>query len=128
MDTMHTSRADLSYSDQPPILIGSTSDFARSRAVQTIEAFGWRVADAVPIEAAAERIARQISTKAVWLELDRDCGEAMDALLRQVSADAAAGRYSAVVSGTAELLDPILAKVDESAIEEFEPEELQHVG
>lgn len=117
MDSIQLSRADLSYSDKPPVLIGASSEPALQRAVQTVEASGWRIADTVPIEAARERIERQISASAVWIELDRDCGGAMDGLLSEISSDVAAGRYAAVVSTTAALLDPVAARLDESAVE-----------
>jgi hypothetical protein len=117
MDTISTSRADLRYSNKPPIIVAASSDPALQRAVESAEAFGWRIADAVPVEEARERIARQVSTGAVWLELDRDCGRAMDELLTQLSNDVASGRYAAVVASTAELLDPVAARLDEAAVE-----------
>lgn len=117
MDTISTPRADLQYSNNPPILIAATSEAAQRRAVENAEALGWRIAAAIPLEAARERIERQASTAAVWLELDRDGGTAMDKLLNLVSSDVAAGRYAAVVSSTAELLDPVLARVDVSDVE-----------
>jgi len=117
MDTIQTYRADLTYSDQPPVLIGASSEQARRRAVATVEASGRRIADVVAIEAASERIGRQISATAVWLELDRDCGTAMDDLLAQVSEDVSAGRYSAIVSSTGALVDPVAARVEDSAVE-----------
>ncbi|HWC55362.1 MAG TPA: MarR family winged helix-turn-helix transcriptional regulator [Sphingomicrobium sp.] len=117
MDTISTPRANLQYSDRSPILIVASSEQARMRALETTEGLGWRIADATPIETARGRIERQVSTGAVWLELDRDCGEPMDELLTQVAADVASGRYAAVVSSTAELVDPILARVDESEVE-----------
>jgi hypothetical protein len=117
MDTIPTSRADLHYSNDKPILIGASSDPALRQAVETAEALGWRIGDAVPIEAARERITQQPSTGAVWIELDRDCGAAMDELLAQISNDVSGGRYAAVVSSTAALLDPVAARVNESDVE-----------
>jgi DNA-binding MarR family transcriptional regulator len=117
MDTISTPRADLQYSDRSPILIVASSDEGRRRASETAEVLGWRIAGAPPIEAAGDRIAQQVSTGALWLELDRDCGEPMDELLTQVSRDVASGRYAAVVSTTSDLVDPVLARVDQSDIE-----------
>jgi DNA-binding MarR family transcriptional regulator len=88
-----------------------------AQARRTVEAFGGRIADAVPVETARQRFARQVSASAIWLELDRDCGGAMDELLTEVSRDVAAGRYAAVISSTAALLDPVEARLDEAMVE-----------
>lgn len=117
MDAIHSSRPDLSYRDEPPVLIGGSSDAARLRAIRTVEAAGRRVADCVPIEAAQTRIAQQIATAAIWIELDTDCGGAMDALLHEVSEDVAARRYTAVVSSTAALMDAVVAGVEDNSVE-----------
>jgi hypothetical protein len=47
--------------DPPPILIAGDSDESLDRAARTIEACGLRIADRVRIEAAPERIDRQIA-------------------------------------------------------------------
>lgn len=117
MDTIQTSSGNFSYSDRPPVLIGASSARARTRAQDVVTASGWRVAATVDIADARERLGEQISTAAVWLELDQDCGGPMDELLSVVSSDVAAGRYAAVVSGTSALLDPIVARLDSSAVE-----------
>jgi len=117
MDSILTGRADLSYSEQPPVLIAGSSDAALARAARTIEATGLRVGGQVGIEAARERIHNQVSATALWLELDRDCGGALDELIGQVSRDVAEGRYAAVISTTADLLDPLAATIDDDAIE-----------
>ena len=117
MDTIPTSRADLHYSDKPPILICASSEPALVRAVQTVEASGSRIADRVTVDEARGRIARQVSASAVWVELDRDCGAAMDRLLAEVSVGAAEGRYAAVVSSTAALIDPVAAGLQDGAVE-----------
>src|SRR5206468_3431328 len=56
-------------------------------------------------------------TSAVWLEVDRDCGGPMDALLARIAHDVRDGRYVAVVAASAEVLDPIAAQLDEPRIE-----------
>jgi predicted transcriptional regulator len=99
------------------VLVAGSSETALQRAVRTVESFGLRVADQTPIDAAQERIGRQVAASAVWLELERDCGDAMDALLGQVNQDVADGRYGAVVSITGQLLDPAIAQVGDSAVE-----------
>ena len=66
MDAIQTARADLSYSDKPPVIIAASSDAALARALTTVEASGHRVGDRVPIAAAAERIERQVAASAGW--------------------------------------------------------------
>jgi len=108
---------DLSYSDKPPVLVSATSDAAMARAVRTIEAAGCRIGGTMPLASARERIERQISATAVWLELDRDCGREMDDVLDCVGSNAADGRFAAVVSSSAELIDPVSARVGSAAVE-----------
>src|SRR5438270_9506090 len=117
MDAISTDTSDLSYSDAPPMLLAASSDRAMARAERSAAAAGLRVAARLPIEAAAQRIEQQISTTALWVELDGDCGGAMDDLLAQVSRDVSDGRDAAVVSATAELIDPIAASLTASGVE-----------
>lgn len=117
MDAILTDRAGLSYSEQPPVLIAASSDAALGCAVRTVEAAGFRIGDKIEIESACERIDRQVAATALWVELDRDCGGPLDELIGRVSRDVAEGRYAAVVSTTAELLDPLAASIADDAVE-----------
>jgi hypothetical protein len=117
MDAITTDRADVDYSDKSPILIAATSDAAMLRALSTVEASGMRVADRMTMGLAKKRIEQQVSATAVWLELDEDCGGPMDELLGLVSRDVAKGRYAAIVSTKAALLDPVMAQVGEQSVE-----------
>jgi DNA-binding MarR family transcriptional regulator len=113
----HSTELDLSYSDCPPVLVAGSSDAALARALRTVSASGARIAGQTGIGEARERIERQVSTSAVWIELDEDFGGPMDELLRKVSADVADGRYAAVVSAPSALVDAVTASVDETAVE-----------
>jgi hypothetical protein len=99
-----------------PVLIAGSSRGAIVRASQTVEAAGLRIADRVSINHASDRLGQQVAATTVWIELDEDGGEPMDSLLQLVARDVAAGRYSAVVSGSMELIDPITANLNESAV------------
>jgi len=66
---------------------------------------------------ALERIEPQGSTTAIWVEIDRDCGGAMDTLLQRISRDVADGRYAAVVSTTHDFIDPLVATIGNSPVE-----------
>jgi DNA-binding MarR family transcriptional regulator len=117
MDAMLTEQNGLNYSDRPPVIVAASSDAAMMRALGTIEASGLRVADSVTVGEASARIEKQVSATAIWLELDDDCGGAMDELLNFVSRDVAAGRYAAVVSTSGALLDPVVAGLGSEAVE-----------
>jgi DNA-binding MarR family transcriptional regulator len=113
----YSTEPDLLYSNQPPIIVAASSDAALSRALRSVEASGARVAAAVGIDAARDRIERQVATSSLWIEIDEDCGGPLDALLQAVDRDVASGRYAAVVSTTAAVLDPVVAGIAESGIE-----------
>jgi DNA-binding MarR family transcriptional regulator len=118
MDAISTdAAADLSYSDLPPVLLVASSDRAMARAERSVIAAGFRVGARMPIAPAAQRIDQQAMATGVWIELDSDCGEPMDELLRKVSGDVGHGRYSAVVSATSDLLDPLVALLDSGDVE-----------
>jgi DNA-binding MarR family transcriptional regulator len=117
MDAYQGTSANITYSDEAPVLLAASSDAAMARAERTIEAAGFRICARLPIEGARERIEQQARATALWVEIDRDCGRPMDVLLGQLSRDVGDGRYGAVVSAPASLLDPLAAGIEESAIE-----------
>lgn len=96
--------------NRPPVLIAGSSEAALDRAGRTVEAIGLRIADRVTVEAAVDRIDRQASASAFWLELDADAGPVLDTLLDRMERDAHQGRYAAVVSTKPALLDPVFAR------------------
>jgi DNA-binding MarR family transcriptional regulator len=117
MDAMLTGRDDLTYFDKAPVIVTASSEAAMRRAARTIELSGFRLADQIPVEAAIERIERQASATAIWIELDEDCGGPLDELLRAVSRDVAGGRFAAVVSTSENLLDPVVAALGDDGVE-----------
>lgn len=117
MDAYSSQTADNSYSSSAPILLAGSSGAALRRAEATIDASGFRVGARLPIEEALERLKVQASAKAVWIELDRDCGEPMDEVIRQLNYDVSRGFYAAVVSVTSPLVDPVSAQIDDDAVD-----------
>jgi hypothetical protein len=117
MNALSTDRDHLTYRDLPPVLIAGSSDTALARARRTIEDSGLRIADAVPIEAAAARIGRQAAASAIWIELEGGGAEPTDELIEQINRDVRDGRYSAVVSASAEFIDPLSASLALDGIE-----------
>jgi uncharacterized lipoprotein YmbA len=116
MDAISTD-ADLNYADSPPMLVAASSDEAMDLAEHSAAASGLRVGARLPIEEAGERIEQQIAATAVWVELDRDGGQAMDELLAKIGRDVDDGRYAAVVSASSDLLDPIAASLEGSGVD-----------
>ncbi|HYI43410.1 MAG TPA: hypothetical protein VD768_07295, partial [Sphingomicrobium sp.] len=72
------------YASAAPVLIAGASNAALARAERTVEASGLRVADKILIENAPDRIERQARASALWVELDNDCGDSVEALLSRV--------------------------------------------
>ena len=104
------------YAGLPPILIAATSDEARSRAVVSAEASGYRTV-AVAMEDAAQRLAIQPQASAIWIELDRDLGGQLDDLLDQVQVEVSSGHCPAVITSSLPLVDRIMARVEDSSVE-----------
>ena len=117
MDAYQSQIVDLAYLDQPPILLVASSDAATRTARRAIEASSYRVGATLSIEAAGERIATQPKASAVWLEIDCDDGASIDALVGQVARDVEDGRYGAVVSTTAPLIDRLFALLGDSPVD-----------
>ena len=117
MEAIQAGEFNLSYSGGPPILVAASSEPAMLRAVRSIEAAGLRIGARLPLDAARAAIEQQPSTAAVWIELDRDGGARMDEVLACVGRKVAEDRFAAVVSSTAELIDPVSASIDAAAVE-----------
>jgi len=117
MDAYFSERDSFSNFDKSPILVVGSSERALASAVRTIEASDVRIAGKEPVETALERLERQASASAVWIELDREMGTATSELLHRVTRGVADGWYSAVVSVTAELIDPLTAALNGSDVE-----------
>ena len=104
------------YAGPPPVLIAASSPDAEARAVANAEAAGFRTA-AVSVEDASARLGQQAAASAFWLELDNDAGPELDRLLDRVEAEAACGRFPAVISATSTLVDPIVARIHDPEIQ-----------
>ncbi|GAA4721929.1 hypothetical protein H9L13_10300 [Sphingomonas lutea] len=105
------------YSDGAPVLVTGSGQAAINRAAAFVEATGARVGGRITLDEASRRIADQASAAAVWIELEEDCGPALDVLLKQVEFDVEAGRYAAVVGVTADLIDRVVGNIDDPGIE-----------
>ncbi|HEX6660622.1 MAG TPA: hypothetical protein VF067_01980 [Sphingomicrobium sp.] len=94
--------------DHPPVLVSGDSESAMARGRSAVTMSGLRIADAVPLGEAVERIGRQAAASALWIELDGNAGgSGAQELLDHVASDVAEGRYSAVLAVKSEALDAV---------------------
>lgn len=117
MGATWTDTHPISYNDLPPVLIAADTPSAHDRARRTVLASGLRTSEALDIADAAARIERQAAAAALWIELDGEFGDPLERLLERVSKDIVDGRYSAIVSASAELLDPLAARIGAADVE-----------
>ena len=117
MDAHSVDRADLNYSGQPPIIVIGDSPAAAARARAAIDASGERVAAVLPLSGARERLELQGAMSALWIELSGELGDDGETLLDRVADDVESGRYQAIVSAPAAMIDPIYARLGDSGTE-----------
>ena len=96
---------------RPPVVVAAASAAAHERAARTIEAAGFRIA-AIDLDGALDRLTLQASASALWIELDDDRGADLDRLVERANAEAASGRFPAIIAAPAALLDPLAARLD----------------
>lgn len=97
---------NFTYDGHAPLLVAASSEAAYRRAREVADAAGARIAH-VDIENARERLKQQASLSAIWIGVDRDCGEVLDGLLEDVDAMVEDRRAAAVVSITSGIIDTI---------------------
>lgn len=117
MDAIVTDAAELRYLDPAPVLIAASSDAALACAERAVDGSGLRIGERLKIEAACDRLEQQGRVTAIWVEIDRDCGPALDDLLDMVARAAREERCAAVISTTMDMLDAVAARASEPAIE-----------
>jgi len=96
---------------RPPVVVAAATAAAHARAARTVEAAGFRVA-AIDFDGVLDRLSRQASASALWIELDDDFGADLDRLVDRANAEAASGRFPAIIAAPAALLDPLAARLD----------------
>jgi hypothetical protein len=117
MDAISTDVRSGSYAGSAPVLIAADSEASMRRAEATVAAAGLRLGASLDLETAPERIQLQPALSAIWVELERDGGAAMDRLLLQVNEDTEQGRYGAVVAAPGALVDPLVRHLPGQAVE-----------
>lgn len=101
------------YRGAPPVLLLASSAEAEQRAHDPIEDAGFRVAPLL-LDNVGERIARQASASALWIEvdgLDGPVAETLGAIL------ATPPRFPVIVATTPDLIDPVAAIVGNAEVD-----------
>jgi DNA-binding MarR family transcriptional regulator len=117
MEAYSTEQSNLTYSDQPPVLVVSSSEVAAARALRSIGISGARVGASLNIPEAASRLKLQAAASAIWIEIEEDGGAPMDELLATVSSEVSEGRYGGVVCADPAALDAVAARLIDSPVE-----------
>jgi hypothetical protein len=87
---------------------------AANSARPSIEAFNLRIAEIADLAEAPERLRRQATASAVWLELGPEADSVSGELIDAINCTVAEERYPILVSAPAKLLDPLAAQLDEN--------------
>ena len=97
------------YSDDPAVLLFGDSEEALVRARRVAERAGYRVADAAPIEAGAERLAAQVSATTIFVSAERPSTE-LDVLLDRLEVMARSERRASLVVTPEAMIDAVVAR------------------
>lgn len=120
---------NLIYGREPAVLICADGDDAIARAAASIRSAGARVTTALPIARAAEMLDDLPAPEAVFVEVARDDGAALDRLLDRLDAAASSGRYPSIVAVPRRLVDVAAARAPHAAVTLLcEAEEGERVG
>ena len=114
--SVHSLSPAIAYADGPPILVVSSSAQAERRALDAIEASGYRWST-VRLEDAADRLNCQAAASGIWVEVDDLGGPLLDQLIDQVEARVRAAVFPAAISAPFDLVDPLEARLREPGIE-----------
>lgn len=114
MDAISATASEQDYTSLPPILLIGQSSAAVERGRRTVGMSNLRLAEVASFEEAPERIRQQARAAALWVEIERDCGRDLDAVLAAASREAEDGRCPAVVAAPLGLLDAVAAQVSDS--------------
>jgi len=100
------------WSSAPAVLIFGDSEAGLAELSDCATAAGGRVAAALPMERAGERLDSQVAVDLVIVDVGVDLGPELDELLYKIQNGAAARRFASAVIVTPQLLDIAVARVD----------------
>jgi hypothetical protein len=87
------------------------------RAALTAEAAGLLLAASMSLEGAEARLDKQLTTGAVWLELDEGDSSVLEPLLARLQEDASADRYAVVAAVPRSQIDVVFARLTAPTIQ-----------
>ena len=98
--------------DDPTVLIFGDTETGIAAARETAVAHGTRIAAALPIADAAERLDSQIAVDIVIVDVTVDHGRLLDQLLRRIEYGASNDRFAGIVAIAPELIDVSAAQIE----------------
>ncbi|RVT93368.1 winged helix DNA-binding protein [Sphingomonas crocodyli] len=104
------------WDDSPTVLIFGDSDAGIAAATRSATHAGARVAAALPIAAAIDRLNIQVSTDLVVVDVTADHGDALDRLLDRLDAEAEMGHHASVVTVAPALIDLAAARIKQPGV------------
>jgi len=110
MDALLT-ESTLRYDGPAPLLVAATSEAALRRARDTAEMAGLRAVCQLGVPEALKRLRMQPAACGIWVELDADGGEQLDALLDEIEERSINRHFGAVVSVTPDLVDSMAGRM-----------------
>ncbi|TZG29298.1 winged helix DNA-binding protein [Sphingomonas montanisoli] len=104
------------WDDSPTVLIFGDSDAGIAAARRSAANAGARVAAAMPIAAAIDRLNIQVTTDLVVVDVSTDHGDMLDRLLDRLDAEAEMGNHASVVTVTPALIDIAAARIRQPGV------------
>ena len=105
------------WSEAPVVLVFGDTDVGIAMASASVAETGGRLAAALPIGEARQRLDSQIGVDLVIVDVSRDHGPVLDELCRIVDDGAAAGGFASVVVVTPALLDIVAARIGQKDVD-----------
>lgn len=129
MEEQRVAKVEAGWGDQPSVLIFGDNREGLAAAQSAAESVGARVIGTERIEAALNRLERQASVDAIFLELDGSHAAPVDRLLSWIDSAARAGTTRPVIAIPGRLLDHVEARVQApSAAILIDPDQEQRVS
>lgn len=104
------------FSDKPSVLVMADRQAAMARACRSAELAGCRVSGVESIGNGVARLARQAGVDGVLVEVEEDCGDALDQLLQALDEAAGGSGLGSVVSAPFSLIDLVAARAPHNRI------------
>lgn len=108
---------DVSYGDEPAVLVFADSTAARAHAEAAVRAAGGRIAATLSIAEAIARLDRQAVLDGIIVEIETDSGPALDRLLDRIEMLGRTRGCASVVAMPAALIDTVSARIGNGVVQ-----------